>query len=146
MTRQAFSEAVAPAIPAASAPRSARPVLELHAQPAVPHEGCYHGGAFFEGVGEEFESLYRRERIIAADVLDAWFRPAPAVLRTLRAHLDWIVRTSPPTNADGLVRAIARARGVPATSVVLGGGSSDLIFLAFTHWLRPESRVLVLDP
>ena len=146
MTRPAFGETAAAAIPAVSAPRPARPVLGLHVQPELPYDGCHHGGASFEGVGEGFESLYRRERIIAADVLDAWFRPAPAVLRTLRAHLDWIVRTSPPASGSGLMRTIARERRVPAPSVVLGGGSSELIFLAFTHWLRPESRVLVLDP
>jgi len=146
MIREALGENGLPAIPAVLTPRPARPSLELHVTPAVPDDSCYHGGAFFEAIGDGFETLYRRERIIAADVLDAWFRPSPAVLTTLRAHLDWIVRTSPPTNANGLVRAIARARGIPATSVVVGGGSSDLIFLAFTHWLRPESRVLVLDP
>lgn len=107
---------------------------------------CYHGGAFFEAIGEGFRTLDRRHRVIPADVLDAWFPPAPAVLDTLREHLDWIVRTSPPTNGEGLVRAIAEARGVPETSVVLGGGSSDLIFLALTTWLRPDSRVLLLEP
>ncbi len=146
MIRPAHREAGLPAIPAEHAAESPHAALELLVRPARSDEGCDHGGAFFEGVGEGFETLYRRERIIAADVLDAWFRPAPAVLETLRAHLDWIVRTSPPANGGGLVRAISRVRGVPASSVVLGGGSSDLIFLAFTHWLRPESRVLLLDP
>jgi histidinol-phosphate/aromatic aminotransferase/cobyric acid decarboxylase-like protein len=143
MIREALSQT---SMPAVFSPRPAAPVLELHVRTAEPDERCYHGGASFEAIGDGFETLYRRERVISADVLDAWFRPSPAVLTTLRAHLDWIVRTSAPTNADGLVRAIARARGVPATSVVVGGGSSDLIFLAFTQWLRPESRVLVLDP
>ena len=109
-------------------------------------QGCFHGGAFFEAIGEEFDRLERRTSVINADVLDAWFPPAPGVLEALREHLAWIVRTSPPTNADGLIRAIARTRGVPRESIVVGGGSSDLIFLALTHWLRRESRVLLLDP
>jgi histidinol-phosphate/aromatic aminotransferase/cobyric acid decarboxylase-like protein len=146
MIREALSQTSMPAVPAVFTPQPSRPILELHVSTEVPDDSCYHGGAFFEAIGDGFETLYRRERIIAADVLDAWFRPSPAVLTTLRAHLDWIVRTSPPTNGNGLVRAIARSRGVPATSVVVGGGSSDLIHLAFTQWLRPESRVLVLDP
>ena len=107
---------------------------------------CYHGGAFFEAIGERFDALERRRRVIPADVLDAWFPPAPAVLRALRSHLEWSVRTSPPTHGAGLVAAIADARGVPAGSIVLGGGSSDLIFLGLTHWLDRRSRVLLLDP
>jgi len=117
------------------------------AAPADPDStSCYHGGAFFKAIGERFDTLERRYRVIPADVLDAWFPPAPAVLRTLRAHLDWIVRTSPPTHGEGLVDVIADARGVPAASVVVGGGSSDLIFLGLTQWLDRGSRVLLLDP
>jgi histidinol-phosphate/aromatic aminotransferase/cobyric acid decarboxylase-like protein len=107
---------------------------------------CYHGGAFFEAIGEEFDSLDRSGQIVNADVLDAWFPPAPGVLAAIRAHLPWLVRTSPPTNCEGLVRAIARARGVDPINVVPGGGSSDLIFLALTRWLTGDSRVLILDP
>jgi histidinol-phosphate/aromatic aminotransferase/cobyric acid decarboxylase-like protein len=107
---------------------------------------CFHGGAFFSAVGEEFDSLERREHIINADVLDAWFAPAPGALACLEAHLPWLLRTSPPTRCEGLIRAIARARGVRPECVLPGAGSSDLIFLAFRHWLKPESRVLILDP
>ena len=106
----------------------------------------YHGGAFFSAIGDEFDDLSRRDSIINADVLDAWFDPAPAVIEALRAHLPWIVRTSPPTGSEGMCRAIARARGVRDESIVAGAGSSDLIFLAMRHWVRPDSRVLILDP
>jgi histidinol-phosphate/aromatic aminotransferase/cobyric acid decarboxylase-like protein len=44
------------------------------------------------------------------------------------------------------VRAIAQAREVDARSVVVGAGSSALIFLAFRLWLGPASRALILDP
>jgi histidinol-phosphate/aromatic aminotransferase/cobyric acid decarboxylase-like protein len=107
---------------------------------------CFHGGAFFSAVGEEFDALERREHIVNADVLDAWFPPSPKVLASLEAHLPWLLRTSPPTQCEGLVRTIARARGVAAESILAGAGSSDLIFLALRHWLKPESRVLILDP
>ena len=107
---------------------------------------CYHGGAFFEAIGDEFETLEAASRVISADVLDAWFDPAPAVLDALREHLPFALRTSPPTNAEGMQRVIARSRGVPAESVLVGSGSSDLIFLALRHWLTPASRVLILDP
>ena len=108
--------------------------------------GCFHGGAFFSAVGEEFDALERREQIVNADVLDAWFAPSPKVLASLEAHLPWLLRTSPPTQCEGLIRAIARARGVPTECLLPGAGSSDLIFRALRHWLRPESRVLILDP
>jgi histidinol-phosphate/aromatic aminotransferase/cobyric acid decarboxylase-like protein len=107
---------------------------------------CFHGGAFFEAIGEDFAALERRRTIINADVLDAWFPPAPAVLAELRHHLGWLVRTSPPAAARGMLAAIARARGVEPACLLPGAGSSALIFLAFRHWLRRESRVLLLEP
>ncbi|HLA84644.1 MAG TPA: histidinol-phosphate aminotransferase family protein [Thermoguttaceae bacterium] len=116
------------------------------AMPWIEPGRCRHGGRFFEAIGDEFERLERRREIINADVLDAWFPPAPAVLARLREHLDWILRTSPPTGCDGMLRAIARARGVPFECLVPGAGSSNLIFLAFHQWLTRASRVLILDP
>jgi histidinol-phosphate/aromatic aminotransferase/cobyric acid decarboxylase-like protein len=107
---------------------------------------CVHGGQFFQAVGEEFEGLERLESIISADVLDAWFPPSPKAVAVLQAHLSRLLRTSPPTEAAGLTRAIARARGVGAECVLPGAGSSALIFLALRHWLTTRSRVLILDP
>ncbi len=109
-------------------------------------DGCFHGGAFFEAIGEQFDDLSRRARIVNADVLDAWFPPAPGVLDALTDHLEWLARTSPPTTGAGLRAAIASARRIPERSVVTGAGSSALIYLALREWLRPESRVLLLDP
>ncbi|HEY4301672.1 MAG TPA: histidinol-phosphate transaminase [Candidatus Didemnitutus sp.] len=108
--------------------------------------GCFHGGAFFAAIGEDFGDLERRHAIINADVLDAWFDPAPGVLDTLRNDLPWLLRTSPPTSGAGLVDAIARARGVLPANILPGAGSSDLIFRAFQSWLTPRSRALILDP
>src|SRR5262249_38231390 len=87
-----------------------------------------------------------RHRIINADVLDAWFPPSPRVIKALQEALPWLLRTSPPTGCEGMVRAIARARGVAPENILPGAGSSDLIFLALRQWLTPESRVLILDP
>lgn len=108
--------------------------------------GCFHGGAFFEAVGPEFDHLERRNRIINADVLDAWFSPSPRVIAALQEDLPWLLRTSPPTGCEGMVRAIARARGVQLENILPGAGSSDLIFLALRQWLTSASRVLILDP
>jgi histidinol-phosphate/aromatic aminotransferase/cobyric acid decarboxylase-like protein len=109
-------------------------------------ESIYHGGAFFGAIGEEFDTLDRAGSVISADVLDAWFPPSPSVLEAIRDHLPFLVRTSPPTTASGLVRTIARVQQVPEECVLVGGGSSNLIFLALTRWLTASSRVLILDP
>jgi len=107
---------------------------------------CFHGGAFFTAVGDEFDRLDRSREVINADVLDAWFPPSPRVLAALREHLPWLLRTSPPTGCEGMVRAIARARGVDPACILPGAGSSALIFLALREWLSPSSRVLIPEP
>jgi histidinol-phosphate/aromatic aminotransferase/cobyric acid decarboxylase-like protein/N-acyl-L-homoserine lactone synthetase len=111
-------------------------------QPAA----CFHGGAFFAAIGERFEDLARRDTVINADVLDAWFPPAPGVLTALNRHLPWLLRTSPPTDCGGLIDALAGARGVTSLNILPGAGSSDLIFRALRHWLTPRSHALILDP
>ena len=107
---------------------------------------CFHGGEFFSAVGEDFDTLERLESVINADVLDAWFPPSPKAIKAMRRHLPRLIQTSPPTDCQGLVRAIARARGVAPLCILPGAGSSDLIFRALRHWLTAESRVLLLDP
>jgi len=109
-------------------------------------DNCYHGGAFFEAIGTEFDHLERRHQIISADVLDAWFDPSPRVIAAISEELPWLLRTSPPPHCDGLVRIIARTRGVEEQCILCGAGSSDLIFLALGEWLTPTSHVLILDP
>jgi histidinol-phosphate/aromatic aminotransferase/cobyric acid decarboxylase-like protein len=123
-----------------------RPSLDWELGVPFAEEACFHGGAFFEAIGETFETLDRKDRIVNADVLDAWFPPAPGAVRAVGEHLPWLLRTSPPTDGRGLVRTIAEARGVPPESLALGAGSSSLVFLAFRQWLTPASRVLLPDP
>jgi histidinol-phosphate/aromatic aminotransferase/cobyric acid decarboxylase-like protein len=107
---------------------------------------CFHGGAFFEAIGERFDSLERSRAVINADVLDAAFPPAPGVLESLHEHLPWLLCTSPPISCEGLVTTIAQCRGVEPENVLPGAGSSDLIFRALRQWLTPASRALILDP
>lgn len=107
---------------------------------------CFHGGAFFNAIGPRFDRLEKAGEIINSDVLDAWFPPAPAVVKTLQESLPWLLRTSPPTGCEGLVECIAATRGIRPENVLAGAGSSDLIFLALLHWLNRNSRVLLLDP
>lgn len=114
--------------------------------PFFEQDHCFHGGTFFEAVGETFETLHRSTQVINADVLDAWFPPAPGVVRALQQYLPWLLRTSPPQESKGLVRTIAQTRGIPADSIAVGAGSSSLIYLALREWLTRESRVLLPDP
>lgn len=107
---------------------------------------CFHGGAFFDAIGVEFDHLERRDKIINADVLDAWFPPSPRVTAALEQDLPWLLRTSPPAGCEGMIRAIARARGVSVKNILPAAGSSDAIFLALRYWLTSSSRVLLLDP
>lgn len=114
--------------------------------PFRPDHGCYHGGASFEAVGDEFDGLAHANRIISADVLDAWFDPAPTVVEKVGKHLTFSLKTSPPTGCEGMQRVIARARGVGIDNILPAAGSSDLIFAALKAWVTRDSRVLLLDP
>jgi histidinol-phosphate/aromatic aminotransferase/cobyric acid decarboxylase-like protein len=109
-------------------------------------DGCFHGGAFWEAIGDSFDTLERRADVINADVLDAWFDPAPGVVAALESTLRFALKTSPPAAGSGMQRRIARARGVPAQNILVGAGSSDLIFAALRGWVTASSRVLILDP
>src|SRR5947207_8987826 len=106
-----------------------------------------HGGDFFRAIGHDFRTLGRGRKVIGADVLDAWFDPSPRVLDALREHLPFLLRTSPPTHAEGLVEAIAEARGLDdPTTILPGAGSSSLIFSCLPALIQTGSTVLLLDP
>jgi histidinol-phosphate/aromatic aminotransferase/cobyric acid decarboxylase-like protein len=107
---------------------------------------CFHGGAFWNDIGPEFDDLQRRRSIVAADVLDAWFPPSPQVLSGLAEAGEWVYGTSPPTHSEGLVEVISKTRGLPAASVLPGPGSSALLYLALGEWLRPGSKVVLIEP
>lgn len=111
-----------------------------------PARHAFHGGASFEAIGTDFADLSRRSQVVDADVLDAWYDPAPGVLETLREHLPWLVRTSPPTHGDGLRAAIAARHGLTPRHVILGGGTSALMYLAFPRLVSRGDTVAVLDP
>ncbi|MBG0829722.1 aminotransferase class I/II-fold pyridoxal phosphate-dependent enzyme [Planomonospora sp. ID67723] len=118
--------------------------LEMPFLPATG--GCEHGGTSIGALGRRFDTLHAHGDVVPADVLDAWFPPAPGAAAALAAHQDWITRTSPPAQAEGLIEEICTRRGLPAETVAAGAGSSDLIFCAFRGWLDASSRVLLVDP
>lgn len=112
----------------------------------MSHYQAFHGGAFFEAIGVDLRHLERSNRVISADVLDAWFDPSPRVTAFLREHLEFLLRTSPPNHAEGLVAEIARARGVPAECVLAGSGSSSIMFHCLPRLLPARPKALLLDP
>lgn len=114
--------------------------------PLVKEAKCYHGGKFFSAIGDDFKTLYKSKEIINADVLDAWFDPSPKVTEALTEYLPWILKTSPPTHSEGLIKTIAEKRGAQQSNVIAGAGSSDLMYLALPQLLHKKSRVLLLNP
>jgi len=107
---------------------------------------AFHGGASFSAIGVDLKSLENRENIIDADVLDAWYPPAPNIVEAIQTHLEWLIKTSPPTHGEGLRDAIAKHRGIASENILIGAGSSALMFLLFPQLLTKQSKVTILDP
>lgn len=107
---------------------------------------AYHGGAFFNAIGNDFATLEKSKEIISADVLDAWFDPSPKVIAKLKKFLPFSIKTSPPTQCEGLIQTISKVRQIPGENIIVGGGSSDLMFAFFPHILKKGDNVLILDP
>lgn len=107
---------------------------------------AYHGGSFFKAIGEDFQLLENRHDVISADVLDAWFDPSPMVIQKVKDNLEFFLRTSPPTHCDGLIQVISETRAVPVEQLVVGGGSSDIMFYLFPNFLKSGAGVMILDP
>ncbi|MFI5386554.1 MAG: hypothetical protein ACHQ50_10590 [Fimbriimonadales bacterium] len=105
--------------------------------------GAKHGGAFWNEVGGD---LLRLRSVVRADVLDAWFPPAPVVIEAFREHAIELCRTSPEADAGPLRAAISQSRGVPEECIMIHGGSSALIFLALPLIARDARSALILDP
>lgn len=108
--------------------------------------GIEHGGRFFDEIGVDFAHLERRADVVNADVLDAWYDPSPRVLSALKEALPWLVKTSPPVRAEGVISAVAEVRGVPEECVLVGAGSSSLIFSVLPRLIPSGCRAVVLDP
>ncbi|HEY0867119.1 MAG TPA: aminotransferase class I/II-fold pyridoxal phosphate-dependent enzyme, partial [Fimbriimonas sp.] len=83
---------------------------------------------------------------VRADVLDAWFPPAPRVLSVLSRHLATICNTSPEVEPVSLRRAIASWRGLPEDSVLVGPGASSLIHSCLPKFVADCRHAAVLDP
>src|SRR5215469_3531342 len=116
---------------------------EIERATAAP---AFHGGKSFEAIGEDFGALEQAEEVVNADVLDAWFEPSPRVIEKLERFLPFLLRTSPPVHARGLIAAVAQARGLREECILAGGGSSDLIFTCLPRLIPNSGRAMILDP
>ena len=47
---------------------------------------CFHGGASFDAIGTDFDRLESKSKVIRADVIDAWYDPAPNVVEALEKN------------------------------------------------------------
>ncbi len=106
----------------------------------------YHGGAFFDAIGSDFQTLENSKEVIGADTLDAWFDPSPKVIQKVKENLIFAIKTSPPTHSDGLIKVISEYRGIPKKNILVAGGSSDVIFTFFPTLIKAGDSVLILDP
>jgi len=102
---------------------------------------AHHGGAAWEN-----SRLQPDPRVIDADVLDAWFDPAPGVVLALSQNTGWMARTSPPANCSLMLDSIAKAKNLDPATLVPGAGSSDLIYRILLRKASPADRVLIVDP
>lgn len=114
----------------------------------VPFErsvGSFHGGASIDVLGSR-PPADKRAAIISADVLDAWFPPAPGVRDVLTTDVDYLAATSPPAEAGELREAIARTIDIDPRSVAVGAGLSDLIFRSLPRWVPAGGCALLVEP
>ena len=72
--------------------------------------------------------------------------PAPRVLEDLNNNLAWYARTSPPLHADGLRDVISENRGIESSQIILGCGSSDLIFRVVPKFLMDQGTIVIPQP
>jgi histidinol-phosphate/aromatic aminotransferase/cobyric acid decarboxylase-like protein/ribosomal protein S18 acetylase RimI-like enzyme len=111
---------------------------------------CYHGGAgLMQRLGHHYQHLGAQQKnhtTIISDVLDAWFPPCPGAILKVQDHLQELMRISPHAQAQGVLKALADNRTIPEESLVLGAGSSDLIYLWFLHTVQPHHKVLLFSP
>jgi histidinol-phosphate aminotransferase len=101
-----------------------------------------HGGALWQ---PRIRAAADFDTIVAADVNDAWYPPAPRVLETIA---EWApcINHSPDTSGRSLLDAIATHYGIPVESIVLGAGSSDLLHHIISCSVAGGDEVLTLDP
>jgi len=107
----------------------------------------FHGGsAYYRTVGGDFSKLKDYDKTIDADGLDAWFDPSPKAINKVKEFLPLLLKKTPPSHGQGLVRVLAARRGLSPENIITAGGSSDIMFGFFPNMLKKGDKVLILDP
>jgi histidinol-phosphate aminotransferase len=101
-----------------------------------------HGG---EGWQLEVNKPGDYSKIIAADVNDVFYPPAPNVVRAIAA---WASRSnySPDASCRRLKSILSVYHGIPDELLYVGSGSSGLLHECIRSIVRPADEVLILDP
>jgi threonine-phosphate decarboxylase len=99
-----------------------------------------HGGNIYE-MAQRYQ--LRPEAIIDFSSNINPLGPSPRVLRALRSHLRWISRY-PEVHARGLIRDLARFHSLPEEAIVVGNGSTALIYRL--PYALSVKNALVLHP
>jgi histidinol-phosphate aminotransferase len=101
-----------------------------------------HGGALWQ---PRIRGVQDYAGIVAADVNDAWYPPAPAVLHAI-ARWSRHSNHSPDTSCGSLARAVARRFAIPEEAIRIGAGASDLLHHFISSVAGPGDEVLTLSP
>lgn len=101
-----------------------------------------HGGLCWQRMITCPESY---SHVVCADVNDAYYPPAPAVLEAL---LRWqpTINHSPDSLCRSYVNAVAEHVNVDPSRIVAGSGSSELLHAVITHFVRSGDEVILQDP
>lgn len=101
-----------------------------------------HGGRMW-GVLLNGESIY--DKVINADVNDAFYRPSPEVIRSIQ---QWVktINHSPDSSCVSLKKKLSVYHDIDTELIEIGSGSSDLLQAIIIGFLDPGDKVVSLDP
>jgi histidinol-phosphate/aromatic aminotransferase/cobyric acid decarboxylase-like protein len=106
---------------------------------------CSHGGRLHEFIGQTLANPEKRSLCVAADVLDAWYLPHESVSEFLRENISWLISTSPPCRTNGLKKELSAVFDLPSRNILIGAGSSDLIFRLLTGFFGKAAISEIFD-
>jgi len=114
--------------------------------PIKDAEGCFHGGGYINDDLSIIENPKKLHGIITADILDSWFNPAPKIVTEIKKNIKMLIKTSPPVTTNNIEKTLADSLGVNLNNILIGAGSSDLIYLAIPQLINKNSKVLLINP
>lgn len=108
-------------------------------------EKCFHGGKIYDLIGYDFAKLHDTNRVLSADVLDAWYDPAPEISEFIAQNINYICRASPSASINHVRTLLAEEFKTQPEYIIVGQGSSDLIFRVLPS-LVDEKGTVFLEP